>query len=53
VGFSTQKLHIFRVDFPTVPVGAVVAARKNGNAVFLNISAPARNIMAATPRANG
>ena len=35
------------------PVGAVVAARKNGNAVFLRISAFTRNTIAATPRAKG
>ncbi len=34
-----QKLRIFRADFPIVPVGAVVAARGIGNAVFLYFSA--------------
>ena len=37
--FYTQKPHIFRADFPIVPVGAVVAARQKCKAFFLNISA--------------
>ena len=35
------------------PVGAVVAARKNGNAVFLRISAFTRNTIAEPPRSGG
>ena len=46
------KTYGFSADFPLIPVGAVVADRQNGNAVFLKISAFTRNTIAATPRNN-
>ena len=52
IDFSTQKVHVFRVDFLIVPVGAAICRPSKCVAFSYVFPHNVRNTIAALPRAN-
>jgi len=48
--FSTQKLHIFRADFPVVPVGAAICRPPKMRSIFPLYTALCAVTIAVKPR---